>query len=343
MDFKILLIIFVLFIGILYIIKEVITLKKETIKISNLIDNSLNNNIKGLKNRLNVVASEIKNYNNDLVIQIKKINSINSQVITSMSNYYTESESDGNKNLIDYLSDAKRTDTEFKINFNESDKKETQIKKSYEKEHVTEHSKTSTTKSILPSIQIQVNDKSSKTSDQTSVKSSKSNINNQNECLVIGDITNTNITNITNNIEANEKTEETKETEETETEEEIIEEIIEEIEVTDTNTTESDKSNVSSKSESIKLDNITIGSTSTNKGKKLEINDTNSIETNNILTMTKLNPINKYTKQNLERIAKVLSIPITYNENNIRKPYKKDELYSKIRDFLLSNLKVKHA
>jgi predicted PurR-regulated permease PerM len=103
MDFKILLIIFVLFIGILYIIKEVITLKKETIKISNLIDNSLNNNIKGLKNRLNVVASEIKNYNNDLVIQIKKINSINSQVITSMSNYYTESESDGNKNLIDYF------------------------------------------------------------------------------------------------------------------------------------------------------------------------------------------------------------------------------------------------
>jgi len=95
MDFKILLIISVLFIGILYIIKEVTFLKKETMKVSELIDNSVNNNIKALKNRLNIVTSEIKNYNNDLVIQIKKINSINSQVVTSMSNYYTESESDG--------------------------------------------------------------------------------------------------------------------------------------------------------------------------------------------------------------------------------------------------------
>ena len=94
-------------------------------------------------------------------------------------------------------------------------------------------------------------------------------------------------------------------------------------------------SSKSSKSGSIKLDNITIGSSVANKGKKLEINDTKSIDTNNILTMTKLNLINTYNKQNLEQIAKILSIPITYNDgNNIRKPYKKDELYSKIKDFL---------
>ena len=41
-----------------------------------------------------------------------------------MSNYYTESESDGNKNLIEYLSDAKNK-SDFKIKFNnESNKNE---------------------------------------------------------------------------------------------------------------------------------------------------------------------------------------------------------------------------
>ncbi len=341
MDFKILLIISVLFIGILYVIKEVTTIKKETLKISELIDNSLNNNIKALKNRLNVVTSEIKNYNNDLVIQIKKINSINSQVVTSMSNYYTESESDGNKNLIDYLSDAKRTDTEFKINFNESDKKET-INLN-QNAPVSENSKKSTkstksnTPSILPSINLEINkninddNNISETSRSSSTKSDKIPlINNEQQSLVIGENINHHEDNKSDKISS--ESEETAKTDSEEDSGEIIE-VIEEIEVT-ASTTESELSEASSESESIKLDNITIGSSQANKGKKLEINDTKSIETNNILAMTKLNPINTYTKQNLERIAKILSIPVTYTENNIRKPYKKDELYSKIKDFI---------
>ena len=66
----------------------------------------------------------------------------------------------------------------------------------------------------------------------------------------------------------------------------------------------------------------------------MEINDNKSIETNNILTITKLNPINTYNKVDLERIAKILSVPITYIDGGSRKPYKKEELYSKIKDFI---------
>jgi hypothetical protein len=362
MDLKLIVIILVL-LGILYIIKELITIKKETIKLSEFVDNTINN-IKGLKNRLNVVTSEIKNYNNDLVIQVKKINSINSQIVTSMSNYYTESESDGNKNLIDYLSDAKKTDTEFKINFSENrdDKYKKNLSENKNKQdinshksHKSEKSKTSSTPSILPSIPLVIaSNLNSETSQDEEIVTNKSKDkkedikeDNKNESLVIGMNTCEISTKDAENKESEESDEQSEDSEDSEEEVEVEEEI----EVTDNGTGEteveevieeitmsSSKSSHSSKSGSsgsIKLDNITIGSSVANKGKKLEINDTKSIDTNNILTMTKLNPINTYNKQNLEQIAKILSIPITYNdENNIRKPYKKDELYSKIKDFI---------
>jgi hypothetical protein len=54
-----------------------------------------------------------------------------------MSNYYTESESDGNKNLIDYLSDAKKTDTEFKINFSENKNDKNKINKKRYKDSIS--------------------------------------------------------------------------------------------------------------------------------------------------------------------------------------------------------------
>ena len=190
MDLKLILIILVL-VGIIYIIKELTTIKKNNLNLIEIVDNSIVNNIKALKNRLNVVTSEIKNYNNDLVIQIKKINSINSQVVTSMSNYYTESESDGNKNLIEYLSDAKKTDTEFKINFSENKtnkiNKNNSEKKQDRKQDINSQksikSKTSETQSILPSIPLII------ASDNISTTSifSKDNLINNNQSLIIGE------------------------------------------------------------------------------------------------------------------------------------------------------------
>ena len=352
MDIKFIVILVILIIGI-YLIKEILSIKKNINYLVETVDNSVNINIKALKNRLNVVTSEIKNYNNDLVVQIKKINNINSQVVTSMSNYFTESESDGNKNLIDYLSDTKRTDTEFQINFNDEYKQLSQknvVQINPENPELTESSVN--TKSILPTISINSN-KSSHTKSHTKSTNSSSNkskndnlIIGQNDIISVSDTSDSKLTesSIKREDKREQVDEETEENSKLEETEEIEIEVEEEVEVTDNDSEETEEIEVieevtasstkSSKSGSIKLDNITIGSNTANKGKKIQINDTTSFDTNTVLTMTKLNSISSYTKQNLERIAKILSVPITYLDGNIRKPYKKEELYSKIKDFL---------
>jgi hypothetical protein len=320
MDFKLILIILVLVIGIGFIIKELMSQKEQLKKVNDSIDNGVNNNIKTLKNRINVVASEIKNYNNDLVIQMKKINSINSQMVTSMSNYYTESESDGNKNLIDYLSDAKKTDGEFKIKFSDSKSDTKSPQKSA---------------SILSLQKYKVLEDSATSSDNTSIISqlNKLNVIKQNiEEQIINEeqINQDNNDDITSEIEEEEVQEEIIHNEISQEEisqelEEQLQELHEELSV------KSSKSSQSS--QSIKLDNITIGSSASNKGKKMQL-ENKSVDTNKIMALTKLNAITSYKKEELDRIAKILSLPTTYSDGNKRKPYNKEELYSKIKDFI---------
>ncbi len=79
-----------------------------------------NDNVnKLIKGKFHGFLSEVKELNTDLVNQTRKINKIHSQKITNMSNYFTESENDGN-NIMNYLSDAKDTDKMFKVEHNES-------------------------------------------------------------------------------------------------------------------------------------------------------------------------------------------------------------------------------
>jgi len=66
----------------------------------------------------------------------------------------------------------------------------------------------------------------------------------------------------------------------------------------------------------------------------MDINDMKSVDTNKILSITKLNNISTYSKTDLERIAKILTVPITYQQGTIRKPYKKEELYLKLKEFI---------
>ena len=124
MDFKLLIIFLGLLLLILYLAKTMIDMKGTISKVEANVDV----NFKHVKSRLNLLSTEIKNYNADLIASAKKMNKINSQQITSMSNYYTESESDGNKNLIEYLSDVKNK-SDFKINFNTQEEKEEIINK----------------------------------------------------------------------------------------------------------------------------------------------------------------------------------------------------------------------
>ena len=116
MDFKIILLLLIILLILLYLVKELFTIK-------NLLKNTdLNQDNKFIKSKLNNLSQEIKDYNNDLLVQAKKINNINSQKITSISNYYTEEESSGNKNLLEYLSDVRNTvsnNQNFTVNYDE--------------------------------------------------------------------------------------------------------------------------------------------------------------------------------------------------------------------------------
>jgi hypothetical protein len=244
-------------------------------------------------------------------------------MVTSMSNYYTESESDGNKNLIDYLSDAKKTDGEFKIKFSDSKSDTKSPQKSA---------------SILSLQKYKVLEDSATSSDNTSIISqlNKLNVIKQNiEEQIINEeqINQDNNDDITSEIEEEEVQEDIIHNEISQEEisqelEEQLQELHEELSVKSSKSSKSSRS-----SQSIKLDNITIGSTASNKGKKMQL-ENKSVDTNKIMALTKLNAITSYKKEELDRIAKILSLPTTYSDGNKRKPYNKEELYSKIKDFI---------
>ena len=111
MDLKFLSLLVLIILITLYIINEFKLLKTHITE--------TNENInKTVKSKFHGFVNEVKELNTDLVNQTKKINKIHSQKITSMSNYFTDSEDDG-KNMINYLSDAKDNKL-FKIKYNDS-------------------------------------------------------------------------------------------------------------------------------------------------------------------------------------------------------------------------------
>ncbi len=122
MDLKFLSLIVLIMLITFYFINEFKSLKSS-------IANSNENVNKLLKSKFNGFVNEVKDINTDLVNQTKKISKIHSQKITNMSNYFTESESEG-KNVINYLSDTKNNDKMFKIEFNENDSKKNSVRNS---------------------------------------------------------------------------------------------------------------------------------------------------------------------------------------------------------------------
>jgi len=115
MDFKFIIILGLVSLLILYIINEFKLLKSH-------IATSNENTTKLIKTKFNILLNDIRELNTDLVNQTKKINKIHSQNITSMSNYFTDSEHDG-KQVLQYLSENKdnkiEDDVNFKIDFGE--------------------------------------------------------------------------------------------------------------------------------------------------------------------------------------------------------------------------------
>jgi hypothetical protein len=110
---------FILVVGLIILI--IMYLHNEIKSIKSMINDNNENVMKLLKTKFYTLTNEMKEFNNDLINQTKKINKIHSQKITNMSNYFTDSDSNGvDKNLLNYLSDNKNGDI-FKINFNNND------------------------------------------------------------------------------------------------------------------------------------------------------------------------------------------------------------------------------
>lgn len=82
---------------------------------------------------------------------------------------------------------------------------------------------------------------------------------------------------------------------------------------------------------------VTIGSSNSKKvGVKLGKNDTEFTEDTEVqrMTVNDLSKISEYTVTSLKKIAKNLNIPTTIKDKGKWRPYKKDELYKKIKDHL---------
>jgi hypothetical protein len=271
MDLKLILILLILFIAIGLFIKDYLIFKKKVL----ITNEETNADVKIIKNRLNLITNEIKTYNSDLITQFKKINTINSQKITSMSNYYTESESNENNHLIEYLSEQKN---DLKINFRD----------------ILSDGKVNSSN---------VEDKITKIESATS--SDLSNIN-ENE----------------QNLDESENSSNT------------------------TKSTKSTKSSTSTKSSksinSVKMNPICFDE-NTNLTQEVTQNvsksDNKTTESELIVKLQTIQPITSYSKTDLENIAKIHLIPITYQDGTQRKTYKKEELYNKIKDHF-ENLKL---
>ena len=267
MDIKLLFILLIILLILLFLVKEMFTIK-------NLLKTTdLNQDNKFIKNKLNTITQEIKDYNNDLLIQAKKINKINAQKITSISNYYTEEESSGNRNLLEYLSDVKNTvvSENFKINYNDNSPV-----KNLEDINISSTSNSDcelrTVDNNVVSVNLNICD------------ISQNNVNNTSDLSEISEISD--IYDLSDNIVNT-----------------VLPEVI----------TNQDNNNQDNNNQ--------------------EKRDTQSVDTSNFV-ITTLGPLNTYTKTQLDKIAKRLSIPVTYIDGDIRKTYKKEELYLKINEIL---------
>ena len=303
MDFKMILILLIILVVVLFATREILNIKKQ---LTNKNEN-LENTVKVLKNKVENITTEIKNYNNDLLTQAKKIHKINSQKITNMSNYYTESESSCNKNLLEYLSEAQNkcmTPEDFKINFSPINSPNNEDTQNLIHAIVVKCSNLNNTD--LPIFEENNNIVEINTINSSSITST-------NQTIDV-DISNVLIVSNKQNQETNI----------------VNQEITTLTSISDDNDVISNDDSINNDASNNLLNDNVINNNVINDKKE----DTISLDTTTTFNITRLNPLNSYTKSDLDKIARRLLIPTTYLDGTSRKSYKKEELYLKINEVL---------
>ncbi len=304
MDYKFVILLVILLVILFYYFRE----NEET---KNLIstgfenmNTTLKHDIKEMRNKIQsdmiTCTNKIKNHNLDCIAQAKKINFLNGQSVTKMSNYFTESDTSA-KNVIPYLSDMNE-----KSRF-----------KSEQKDNSCYYSSDTKRKYASENFDIVVNDTHAKQLNKTSSEISESRKTNE---LIDNAIKEIN--------------DEIKELEEDSFDSPNDSESLD----TNLSTEQSKKSNNSNNSSF--QGTITIGNENEGKVPNIKTSnhkDLESVNTVDILGLKKNNfmSIDDYTKKDLDQIAKTHSIPTTYKDDSGKRlTYKKEELYELIKENL---------
>lgn len=311
------------------------------------------NMTKLIKNKFHNLSSEITELNTDLVNQTRKINKIHSQKITSVSNYFTDSDNDG-QNIINYLSDTKNNDELFKIIYDEDNNDNKDNKDNNNDDDIIINSSKLNDDvcdvCIIDNNNDNIHDNIHDNINLLGRLSSTKNNSSKDDDISINDgesIKSSKIF-ISNNSEKQSRHEQHEYKSVTSSGNKSNEIKIESAKLVLNNNFNNDTLSVESNKLKNMYDAISFGSKKS-KGNKLNVNieignnnidDNNSIDSNYIKTFLDNNNIENYKKKNLDKLAHKLNISTFYKDGLKRILYKKEELYLKIKEEL--NKKSNH-
>lgn len=341
MDYKFVILLLVIIAVFMFLYKELDNIKNDIKSKFEELTEATTINLRNMRSKfqtdLGTCVSRIKTHNADFINQARRINLINAQPVTyvSGSNYYTETDSE-KKQMLQYLSDVrqnvkpkestlymsdesrkKKSDRQKSSHKSKSDEKieieETEIKEIRGLDNNSKNSESSRNNNtqnihILENILEESNEDETENLDESS----------KSESVVI-DI---------NQFIANDKQDETKN---------------EEHDDEENNTVDSSEESEDNSSEQSGYGNITLGSSKKGNNGIIpkfiigKTNDNGSISTVDAehINLKTLKSVDTYTKKELEKIAKVYSLPSTYkSDDGKRIQYKKEDLYQLIKDHL---------
>lgn len=333
-DYKTVIIIIVIICFIFFIIHEIKNIHRLTEEKTAYITDYIDNSTKVLKNKIqndtNVCIEQIKSYNEDLLIQVRKLSYYGSQPIVNRTNYYSENGSmNGNTVPMKYLSDMYNEQNEpNEMNETNEQYKQNDLyispnEEKFEIENLTQtvqSGKKSSSSSHKKSSRVS---RVSRASNLSSVSKAVHNMHKLSNVQNSNNITN-NKTNNINIINNNDN--------------------VSSIDTNDSSNN-TNSSSIEVKTEPTNYESvITFESTKAKQMEKknISLNDNVSINTKNLdnLTIDNFKSSNTYTLQTLKEIAKRFSISLFYKDGTTRKQYKKDDLYEKIKKHL-SKKKIK--
>jgi hypothetical protein len=352
MDYKILILAAILIGALIFLYREISTLKDEVRKghreVRDSVDDTKDEVIKEVKNDLEKTLDKLRTLNLEYIQQVRKMNIIQNQPITKSSNHFTDSESEIGTNL-NYLSDtnvvlpkqivAKNESSFYMSNDEEISPQETQnnslilLTKNLDisgNNIGTLHNEvilsTENKHDIILNVNIPIDKENTKIPEQITPE----NIINTYEAKI----------NEQNNIEDPEDNDDQEPIDDNENIDDDIEDNDTSVEVDATELLK--KYNISSQKNIDKLidDNITIGSKNIEEKENPE-EDTQSVETGIIdsIDITSLKDINKYNITGIRKIAKHFGITLNSKVDGKWKQHNKKYLYTKVKDLLSKNKK----